>query len=186
MDRAPEHSTAELSNHQVPACRKDNKGSCLPAFIRILALTINKVYHESGICRIFAPCYFITKVCIWVLTQAIQSLCPHRQYCFLNPPFQILPPQEPAQQVGGSQYSTLCKEDLGQMQGQTHNAQAKIQSLATPWPGFWHNLVYVVQTQPSRIKLCNCTPSPQFISPLCCFWVPFVHISSPCLEFKSC
>lgn len=34
-------------------------------------------------------------------------------------------------------------------------------------------------------SVCNCTPSSQFISPLCC-WVPFDHITSPCLEFKSC
>lgn len=86
----------------------------------------------------------------------------------------------------GSQYFTLCKEDLGQMHGQTPNAQAKIQSLTTPLLGVWHNLVYTAQTQPSRIKLCNCTPSPQFISPLWCYWLPFAHISSPCLEFRSC
>lgn len=49
---------------------------------------------------------------------------------------QILLPQGPAQQVGGSQYFTLCKEDLGQKQGQTPHAQRKIQSLTTFLPGF--------------------------------------------------
>lgn len=104
--------------------------------MRILALTINKIHYESGICRIFSPLLFHHQGLYLGANPSYIKPLPTQAMLLPKPsPLQILLPQEPAQQEGGSQYFTLCKQDLGQMQGTMHKQKSSL---------FWHNLVYTV------------------------------------------
>lgn len=149
-----------------------------PVFIKILALTINKIHHESGICRIFPPCCFITKVCIWVPTQAAQSFCPHRQCCFPNPlPSRSCSHRSQHSKREDHSTSLFANKIWGRCKAQCTSKNPA--SFGITWS------TQCKHSPAESVCNCNCTPSSQFISPLRC-WIPFDHISSPCLEFKSC
>lgn len=96
-----------------------------PVFMGILALTINKIHHKSGICRIFSPLLFHHQGLYLGANPSYIKPLPTQAMLLPKPsPLQILLPQEPAQQEGGSQYFSLQTRSGADPR---HNAQTKIQ-----------------------------------------------------------
>lgn len=158
-------------------------------------LTISKIHQEESLhTLVFAEylhrdCCFIAHICTYVLTQATPLVLQEAKG---SAPCRQSPPDPPATGARTARGRITVFQAL--QRGSGMGAKPNISSTnKNPVSShtfaifFWHNLVCAAQAQPSRMKLQNCAwPAVFYISPLRCCSVPFAHINSPCLEFRSC